>query len=414
MNADGSGQTRLTANAAWDGTPAWSPDGTRIAFASDRDGDSDIYLMNADGTAQTSLIAAAEWGSEIEPAWSPDGSRIAFTSDRDGNAEVYVMNADGTGQTRRTASPGADGAPAWSPDGSRIAFESDRDDNVDIHVMNADGSGRVRLTTDAAYDGTPAWHGAGNQQSPPAVSGVTVPPGPVAVKGPVSATATFTDAGSAKRHTATWAWGDGVTSTGTVAGGSVAGTHAYSSVGVYRVTVTVTDDGGESGTASAPSFVVAYDPNGRFVTGGGWIQSPAGAYLADPALTGPAAFGFTARYSAGSGKKGSATNGLEGKTEFLFRLGDLNFQSTSYERLAVSGHKATIRGTGTINGKGVYGFQLSAIDGQQGGGKKTDRFRIRIWDGASGRTVYDNQARAGDSADPATAISGGAITIARP
>ncbi len=179
------------------------------------------------------------------------------------------------------------------------------------------------------------------------------------------------------------------------------------------MTVTVTDDGGGSGTATAPAFVVAYDPSSKYVSGGGWIASPAGAYLADPALTGPAAFGFTAKYSTGSGKKGSATNGLEGKTEFLFRLGDLNFQSTSYEKLVVGGHKATIRGTGTINGKGAYGFQLSAIDGQQGGGKKTDRFRIRIWDRASGRTVYDNQAGAGDSADPATAISGGAITIAK-
>ncbi len=115
MNADGGGQARLTANAAWDGTPAWSPDGARIAFASDRDGDGDIYVMNADGTAQTSLIADADWGSEIEPAWSPDGSRIAFTSDRDGDAEVFVMNADGTIKPELTENDGGTGRPHGRP-----------------------------------------------------------------------------------------------------------------------------------------------------------------------------------------------------------------------------------------------------------------------------------------------------------
>ncbi len=274
--------------------PAWSPDGSRIAFTSDRDGDAEVFVMNADGTHQAQLTENDEWDGAA--AWSPDGSRIAFKSDRDGNDEVYVMNADGAGQTRLTVNPGTDSAPAWSPDGTRIAFESDRDENVDLYVMNADGSGQARLTTDAAYRRDARVVGVtAVEPSPPAVSGVTVPSGPVAVRGPVSATATITDAGNAGRRTAIWAWGDGVTSTGTVAGASVAGTHAYSSVGVYRVTVTVTDNGGGSGTATAPAFVVAYDPSSKYVSGGGWIASPAGAYLADPALTGPAAFGFTAK-----------------------------------------------------------------------------------------------------------------------
>ena len=95
--------------------------------------------------------------NDFSPTWSPDGSRIAFDSERDGNLEVYVMNADGTGQTRLTDNPAADGVPAWSPDGSRIAFMSNRDGDYEIYVMNTDGSGQTRLTVNSAADVAPAW-----------------------------------------------------------------------------------------------------------------------------------------------------------------------------------------------------------------------------------------------------------------
>jgi Tol biopolymer transport system component len=113
MNADGSGQTNLTNNAAWDYGPAWSPDGSKIAFTSSRDGDSEIYVMNPDGSDQTNLTNNA--ARDEEPAWSPDGSKIAFASDRDGNYEVYVMNADGSSQTNLTNNAATDNAPDWQP-----------------------------------------------------------------------------------------------------------------------------------------------------------------------------------------------------------------------------------------------------------------------------------------------------------
>ena len=155
MNADGSGVARLTDNDAVDSSPAWSPDGRRIAFVSPRDGNLDIYVMNADGSGVTRLTHndAYDW----YPAWSPDGRRIAFDSDRDGNREIYVMNADGSGVTRLTYNGAVDGFPAWSPDSRRIAFVSERDGNWDIYVMNADGSGVTRLTYNEADDWLPAW-----------------------------------------------------------------------------------------------------------------------------------------------------------------------------------------------------------------------------------------------------------------
>jgi TolB protein len=84
---------------------------TRIAFQSNRDGNSEIYVMNVDGTAVTRLTN--HYADDADPAWSPDGTRIVFMSDRDGNEEIYVMNADGTGLTRLTNHPADDGHPDW-------------------------------------------------------------------------------------------------------------------------------------------------------------------------------------------------------------------------------------------------------------------------------------------------------------
>jgi Tol biopolymer transport system component len=155
VNSNGTAEIRLTTHPGRDWLPVWSPDGSKIAFLSDREGPGEIFLMNLDGSGQTNLTnnpAADGW-----PVWSPDGSKIAFQSYRDGNAEVYVMNADGSGIVRLTSNTAFDGGPSWSPDGTRIAFESDRDGNLEIYVMNTDGSGQTRLTDHAAFDGYPVW-----------------------------------------------------------------------------------------------------------------------------------------------------------------------------------------------------------------------------------------------------------------
>jgi Tol biopolymer transport system component len=155
VNADGSGQTRLTNNLAYDFPSSWSPDSSRIVFVSNRDGNNEFYVMNADGSGQTRLTSYTS--SDTSHIWSPDSSRIVFVSNRDSNSEIYIMNADGSGQTRLTNNASVDSEPVWSPDGSRIAFISNRDGDYEIYTMNADGSSQTRLTYSAARERGLAW-----------------------------------------------------------------------------------------------------------------------------------------------------------------------------------------------------------------------------------------------------------------
>ena len=91
------------------------------------------------------------------PSWSPDGERIAFASEMEGNFEIYVMDADGENQQRLTDDPRSDWHPSWSPDGERIAFTSDRDRDFEIYVMDADGGNQQKLTNNVDDDTDPAW-----------------------------------------------------------------------------------------------------------------------------------------------------------------------------------------------------------------------------------------------------------------
>ena len=120
INPDGTGQTRITNDPASDVEAVWSPDGTKIAFETNRDGNYEIYTMNADGTNQTRLTNSP--GGDSYAAWSPDGTKIAFETARNGSLEIYTMNADGTNQTRLTP-PAFGTSPVWSPDGTKIAFD---------------------------------------------------------------------------------------------------------------------------------------------------------------------------------------------------------------------------------------------------------------------------------------------------
>jgi hypothetical protein len=230
----------------------------------------------------------------------------------------------------------------------------------------------------------------------PEILSLYSPADPIAVNEPVPISAEFIDDGVLD-HTATINWGDGSTDTVyPVDGFSISENHPYTTAGVYTITLTVTDGAGESDTKTSEQYVVVYDPEGGFVTGGGWIESPAGAYSDDPELTGKATFGFVSKY-----KKGATVP--TGNTEFQFHVADLNFKSTSYDWLVIAGSKAMYKGTGTINGVGEYKFMLTAIDGSP------DKFRIKIWEDDETTPIYDNQNS--NDADLTTAIGGGSIIV---
>jgi len=236
-----------------------------------------------------------------------------------------------------------------------------------------------------------------------------------AINTPVNFTAIFTDAGGGM-HTGTWML-DSISQAAAIVEpsgatpGSANATYTFTAPGVYTVKLTVNDSCGGSGTATQIGgmdlLVVVYDPSSGFVTGGGWINSPVGAYVANPSLTGKANFGFVSKYHDGQSIP-------TGETEFQIHGASFKFRSTSHHWLVVAGAKAQYKGFGQINGTGDYGFLLTATDGQLLNGGGADRFRIKIWDRTTSVVVYDNAMGSLEDLDLANplAIGGGSIVVA--
>lgn len=245
----------------------------------------------------------------------------------------------------------------------------------------------------------------------PLVTAVSGPIDPVnSSTGAVTVSGAFSDADDDDLHNATWDWGDGSALTAGVvnqASNTVAGAHLYANAGVYKVMLTVVDNFGAS-DADVYEFIVIYNPDSGFVTGGGWIDSPAGACQFETCTidtTGKANFGFNAKYQKGAYVPA-------GNTQFQFKAGDLKFQSSSYEWLVVAGANAKFKGEGAINGGGNFGFMLTATDSGINGGGNIDTFRIKIWNQENGDAiVYDNQMGADDDANDGTVLGGGSIVI---
>jgi PKD repeat protein len=245
----------------------------------------------------------------------------------------------------------------------------------------------------------------------PVVTSLALPLDPIAANTPVMLAATFTDVGTGDTHTGVFELGTG----GPIVSGSIVETNgsgsmsasiSFSESGVYTIIARVTDDDGGVGSRSSAMeiFVVVYDPSTSFATGGGWINSPAGAYVAEPALTGRASFGFVVKYAPG-------TSTPIGNTEFRFQAGDFAFKSTSYDRLVLAAVHARYTGEGTINGGGRYGFALTAVDGDRKTTRSPDEFRIRIWNLSSGAIVYDNRMGEAEDSPSGTTLGGGSIVI---
>ena len=324
------------------------------------------------------------------PYAGDEGSAIALTG------SASDVNAGDTLTNTWSISPGA------GVDAGAACTITDPSDLTTTVTCDDDGTWDLSLTTnDGVNPDVVATTTVEVANVAPEITSITVPLAPVALGTPVALLATYTDAGANDTPPAVVDWDDSTTSAPAASGGSVSTSHVYTTPGIYSLCLTVADDDLADDTECAADYVVVYDPNGGFVTGGGWITAAAGSFPADASASGPGRFGFVSRYQKG------ATLPV-GNTEFQFQAGDLNFHSESYERLVVAGSKAMYKGSGTVNGQAGYKFIVSAIDGGKTG---PDRFRIKIWNAAARVVVFDNQLGAADEASAANAITQGSIVV---
>ena len=321
-----------------------------------------------------------------------------------GQSASFSVTATGTGLSYQWRKNGSNLSGAMASSYTIASVTAADAGNYDVVVTGTCGSVTSNvavLTVNGGGCGTPVV----SITAP--VSGAIYPVGT-----PVNFVGAFSDTGG-QPHAANWSFTSNLVNakqSGAVSetAATVNASYSFTQAGVYLVTLAVTNNCGNSGSsttiAGLPATVVIYDPNGGLITGVGLISSPPGAYPSNPSLTGNAAFAFASKY-------------LKGATfpfgETLFKLANLNFNSTSSEWLVVAGARAQLKGSGKINNTGAYGFILTVIDGQISGGGGQDKFRIKIWDKTTNSVVYDNQINALDSADPTTRLVSGGIVIYR-
>jgi len=158
MNPDGTGMRPLTNNRSNDADPAWSPDGSQVAFESVTGDVFDLYVVQADGSGWYQVTDEVN-RTDVQPSWSPDGTTLVFSRQKmDGTGSISLVSATGGAITPLTNEQRFNAHPVWSPDGSTILWESDRSGNHDLWLMNADGSNQRNLTnTPDVQESNPNW-----------------------------------------------------------------------------------------------------------------------------------------------------------------------------------------------------------------------------------------------------------------
>ncbi|MDX1409086.1 MAG: Ig-like domain-containing protein, partial [Saprospiraceae bacterium] len=331
--------------------------------------DSNVVAVTVDVTCinDSPLVAADEASVTVDEGTTASNS--GTISDAEGDP-VILAASEGA------VTDNGDGTWSWS-----FATIDGPSDSQTVTVTADDGQGGI---SQAQFSLTV------NNVSP-AIEFIALPADPVSINDqPISVGVSFSDPGTADIHEVAWDWGDGTTDSLSSAPNPVTYTHTYTETGVYLISVTVADDDGGS-TSSPQAFVVIYDPDGGFVTGGGWIWSEPGWCQLDELCNdaeGIANFGFVSKY-----KKGLSVP--IGNTQFNFSAGGLNFLSEDYDWLVVNqgGANAQFKGTGAINGAPAptgeaYKFMIWASDRDPG---ETDTLRIKIWYEDGGEIIiYEN------------------------
>jgi GH43 family beta-xylosidase len=272
-------------------------------------------------------------------------------------------NANGTegGAISLTGTLSGAGGPKWTVESGAPCTFSDPGAILTTITCADDGTYKVTLSGGRSSDTLTVTV----DNAAPVITSATGPTAPVSAGGRATVSAGFTDLGTADTQTCTVDWKDGTApATGTVGASGCTATHTYTTAGIRRPEITVTDDDGASDSATLPELIV-YDRAAGPLAGAGVIASPAGAYPAKPDLTGKAAFSFTALYTKGATVP-------TGSASFDFGPARLKFRSTGSDWLVVTGSQAVYQGSGTVNGTGGYGFRITATD-------DPDTFRIRIW-----------------------------------
>lgn len=339
------------------GREPWASDGTaagtrRVADILPGPGSSVPQLL---GEAFGRAVFAATDGIHGQEVWLSDGT------------------AAGTFQLPDIAPGGGSSSPGgFTVSGPRVFFAAD------------DG-----IASMAGMAGRELW--AFSLNVPPAITSLAVTPVPAARATTVTASAAFADPDPGDVLTARLFWGDGTSSTPGTAGGTLRATHAYAKAGLYDVTLRLTDAAGEQASRVFEHAVI-YDPAGPAVAGDGTIATHQGQ----------ATFQLAADYVTGR-------RAPQGSVQF--RVPGFDLKSRLLRWLVVRGNAAWIEGEGTLNGRGRYRFRAFAVDAQATGGGGADRFRISIYDLASGALAYDSEPGAPDDATPRTPLGAGAIQI---
>ena len=299
--------------------------------------------------------------------------------------------------------------PDWTFSGHNLQLRAEREGT---------GNGRVYTITVTATDG------AGNTSTQTATvcvaHNITSPVNGNAYKvgSTVNFAGTFWDV-AGKKHTAKWVIDGGTTVSGVVVepvglkNGIVTGSYKFTTPGVYKLQMILTDQTGITSSVSTngdlEAIVVVYDPNGGYTYGSGCFISPQGAIPTNPTATGPVSFGFQTNYYKG------ATN-PKGETQFDFRTGDFEFNALNFEYLVVNGSYAQFKGSGKIIGdQSGYNFIMTVIDGDAPNGGGVDKIRMKIYNKNTGQVMYDNMPGAGDADLPtAVACPGSIIRITDP
>lgn len=421
------------------GGPYAGAEGASVAFtgsATDPDGDALTYAWSfGDGTTDTGATPSHVYGD--------NGSYTATLTVSDGKGgtdqktvPVAITNVVPTATPTLPTSRPVEGSPFT------LALANARDVAADLPSLKYafdcgdgtfttpsatpstscptvdNGTRTVRLRVIDKDGGMSEYPRAGDvpltvsvDNGAPTLGTLTVPTLPVPLGSPVSVSARFTDPGTKDTHAGQVQWDIGAAFgpaaiNETNGAGTITASSTALTAGVYTIALKVTDKDGSSVTqATTPGYVVVYDPNGGFVTGGGWIMSPNGACAAAGCrVTGEdkATFDFAPKYAKGATVPTSAT-------PFTFTVAGLGFVSTKYTWLTVGGPLAQFKGEGTVNGVAGYQFLVTAVDGDVTGGGGVDKVRVRIWN-ASG-VVYDNQGAQGEDSSAATALGGGSIVI---